>query len=158
MKIHDKIIEDIKQWCSCMITVGLSYDTELKCSPRNDNLIIFETKAYASNDTITLLEQSILNVLYNASSNIITVNGNTLEFTDICTDRTRSNTICVEEYFPPPIITNGTVPKHDDSTKTKTKTKTIVGVVIAILIIILLAITAAVILITIYYKKRHSYQ
>ena len=146
-EIYNKTIEDIKQLCSCVITVGLKLDTQLKCLPGNDKAIVFETRAYASNETITLLEQS-LEVLYNESSNVIIVRGNTLTYDSACSKRTTSNMTCIS---PPPLI-DSPGPKSDNDS-----TGVIVGVVSA-LFIILLAITAAVILLVFYYKKRHSFR
>lgn len=149
-EIFNKTIEDIIQQCSCVITVGLKLDTQLKCLPGNDKAIVFETRAYASNQTITLLEQSLDDILYNESSNVITVRGNTLTLTNdsICSERTTANTMC---YLAPP-STDPPAPKSDHD-----NTGVIVGVVSSLLII-LLAITAAVILVIFYYKKRHSYR
>ena len=148
MEIYNKTIEDIKQQCSCTITVGLRLDTRLKCLPGNEKAIVFETRAYASNETITLLEQSIESLLYNESSNVIIIRGNTLTLTEdsVCSERTTSNTTC---YLPP---SNDPAPKSDHDS-----TGVIVGIVAALLVIFL-AITAAVILMVFYYKKRHSYR
>ena len=149
MKINDKITDDIKQWCSCTIVIGLSYDTMLKCLPRNKDLIIFETKVYASNDTIALLEQSIREVLYNSSSNTVIVKDNALELTNkICLDKPKSNAACIiEEEMP-----------ARNRTAKSNSTGTTIGVVIAVLVIVLLAIVAAVIIMVIYYKRRRTYQ
>lgn len=154
MNIYNETIEDIKQQCSCAITVGLDYDTKLRCVSSDEKVIIFETKAYASNDTITLLEQSIPNLLYNRSSNIIIINGNTLTPTDsFCLERTASNITCVDMFFPPNDTSSDHNNKSDDD-----RTGTMVGIIIAALFIIILAISAAVILMVVYCKKRHSYK
>ena len=147
--IYNKTIENIRQLCSCDIIIGLRFDTQLMCLPGNEKVIVFETRAYAPNETITLLEQSIQDVLLNASSsNIILVEGNTLTLMEngVCFERTTSNTTC---YLPP---------STDAGSKSdKDKTGLIIGVVSALLIV-LLAITAAVILMVLCHKKRHSYQ
>ena len=149
-EVYNKTIEDIKQQCSCAITIGLKFDTQLKCLPGNEKAIVFETRAYASNETITLLEQSIQDLLYNESSNVIIVRGNTLILTEdgVCSERTTSNATC---YL---------LPSNDTATTSKSdrdSTGVIVGIVAALLIVFL-AITAAVILMVFYYKKRHSYR
>ena len=146
--IYNRTIKDIKQQCSCDIIIGLTFDTHLMCLPGNEKVIVFETRAYASNETITLLEQSIQDVMYNASFNVIILNGNTLTLMEdgICFERTTSNTTC----YLPPSTDAGSQSDND-------KTGLIIGVASALLIV-LLAITAAVILMILYHKKRHSYK
>ena len=152
MSIYNNTVEDIKQQCSCTLTIGLDYDTQLRCTSENDKAIIFETRAYASNDTITLLEQSVAELLYNRSTNIIIVNGNTLRLTGgVCSERTASNITCANMLLPP--NNNGSDDKSDHDS-----TGVVVGVIVAALVIIILITVAAVILMIMYYKKRHSYQ
>ena len=153
ISIHNSTIEDIKQQCSCELTIGLDYDTQLRCIPGNDKVIILETRAYASNDTITLLEQSISELLYNSSANIIVVNGNTLKLTGgVCSQRTASNITCLDML----LQQNNT--KSNDDKSDHDSTGVVVGVVLAALVIIILVTIVAVILMVMYYKKRHSYQ
>jgi len=166
MELYNRIAESIEQLCSCSITTQLNHDNKLRCFPRNESVIIFETKAYSSNDTITLLEQSIQYLLSNLSSNNITVDGNRLRLTNsVCTERTTLNISCVDKFFP--IFDEDVVAENDDdvddddddsSKSDHDSTGTVVGIIIAALLIILLAIIAAVILMVVYYKRRRSYK
>ena len=153
MSIYNNTVEDIKEQCSCMLTIGLDYDTQLRCISGNDKAIIFETRAYASNDTITLLEQSVAELLYNKSTNTIIVNGNTLRLSGgVCSERATSNITCANMLLPPKNNAS------DDKKSDHDSTGVVVGVIVAALVIIILITVAAVVLMIIYYKKRHSYQ
>lgn len=152
ISIHNSTIEDIKQQCSCELTIGLDHDTQLRCIPGNDKVIILETRAYASNDTVTLLEQSLSELLYNSSANIIVVNGNILKLNSgVCSQRTASNITCTDMLFQQNNTESDDKSDHDN-------TGVVVGVIVAALVIIILVTVAAVILMVMYYKKRHSYQ
>lgn len=150
--VLNKISGDIRQHCSCEITIGLTYDTKLRCFPRNDSVIIFETKAYGSNETIILLEHSVQEFLHVTSADEITVNGNTLTLSgNGCSERTTSKTTCIKKFFPIP--NDGAASDHDHDNK-----GIVVGVTMASLVIVLVAILAAVIGMIIFYKKKRSYQ
>lgn len=157
MEIYNRVAENIEQWCSCMIMTQLSHDNKLRCFPRNESVIIFETKVYASNNTVALLEQSIQDLLSNLSFNNITVNDNTLRLTNsVCTQRATSNTTCIEKFFP--IHDDVVYIDNNDNKSDHDSAGTVVGIIVAALLIILSAIIAAVILMVVYYKRRRSYR